>query len=561
MQRTAAILTPPALFALIAVVGCGMVDPGPAPVDEFMARVDDAADLDELGEELEFAATPEWVERHDPESSFAGFTLVLYKRRVPVLLDPQGRIVHGWPDVRAVGRARLGTDGRLMVIGVDDLIKEYDWDGNLTWAYALPREEDLPHHDVITLANRHTLVLAQETATRSDYLHEVDRKGRVVWEWWPRDHLEAHFPDRDRSYPDPTHINSLFELGPNRWFEAGDERFRPGNILLSARNLNAVFIVEKSTGGIVWQHSAELDWQHEAQMIPSGVVGEGLVVVFNNGTGNRNAYRRSEILVIHPLDGRVVWRWSDPTFFTTVAGTQQVLPNGNLLITSSEGGRVFEVTPGKDTVWEWIPPFLPMRALRYAPDRCPQLGALGPPDDAPVVRIGRPKWVDIELGQFAFRPDYRVETLYGLVREVLREPSGCRELLLPADPVIQAAYGFNEATLDGAPAEARFTITARRLSDGATRTVLDATLTPDGDELYRDRYIAVTGFGMARIELCVEVTAGSPDEPLHHSVFLTNPRAYSRRRSILVRSWRERELGRREQSLQQRQLEALGYVQ
>jgi hypothetical protein len=561
MRRTASTLPHGVVFALVAVVGCGALDRGPAPVDGFMERVDDQVDPDGLGEELEFALTSEWVERYEPGSSFAGFTLVLYKRRLPVLLDPQGRIAHSWPEVRAVGRARLGSDGRLLVIGVDDLIKEYDWNGNLTWAYALPREEDLPHHDVITLANGHTLVLAQETATRSDYLHEVDRKGRVVWEWWPRDHLERHFPDRDRSTPDPTHINSLFELGPNRWHDEGDERFRPGNILLSARNLDSIFIVDRGTGGIVWRHGDGLDWQHEAQMIPSGVVGEGLVVVFNNGTKNRNAYRRSEILVVHPIDGRVVWRWSDPTFFTTVAGTQQVLPNGNLLISSSEGGRVFEITPDKQKVWEWIPPFLPMRALRYPPDHCPQLEALGAPDGTPVARPDRQRWVDIELGQFAFRPDYRVETLYGLVREVLRSPSGCRELLLPVDPVIQAAYGFDEARLDGAPAEARFTITARRLSDGATRTVLDATLTPEGDEIYRDRYIAVRGFGLQRVDLCVAVEAGEPGEPLHPSVFLTNPRAYSRQRSILVREWRERELSRREQSLRQRQLEAIGYVQ
>ena len=119
----------------------------------------------------------------------------------------------------------------------------------------LPRAEDLPHHDFAKLANGNVLVLAQEVETRSDYLQEVDRRGRVVWEWWPRDHLDEHFPDRDRRYPDPTHTNSVFELPENRWFDAGDDRFRPGNILVSARNLNAIFIIERSTGEIVWTHT------------------------------------------------------------------------------------------------------------------------------------------------------------------------------------------------------------------------------------------------------------------------------------------------------------------
>jgi hypothetical protein len=382
-----------------------------------------------------------------------------------------------------------------------------------------------------------------------------------VWEWWPRDHLDEHFPDRDRSRPDPTHINSLFELGPNQWFDDGDERFRPGNILVSARNLNAVFIVDRQSGAIVWQFDEALDAQHEAQMIPRGVLGEGLVVLFNNGTGNRNAYRRSEIRVVHPIDGRLIWSYGSPTFFTTVAGTQQVLPNGNLLVTSSEGGRVFEITPEKRVVWQWVPPFLPMRALRFAPDHCPQLAALGPIDTTAVERTDRQPWVDIELGQFAFRPDYRVESIYGLVREVLVDPSGCRELLLPVDPVIQVAFGFDDRKLDGAPPEAHFRVTARRLKDGALRTVLDTTLASSGEEVFRDRYIPVTGFGLDRVELCVGLTTTGEGAAIHPSVFMTNPRAYSRKRSILVRGWRERRTTLQEQALQERQLRAIGYVQ
>ena len=463
-----------------------------------------------------------------------------------------------------MGRIRLNHEGRLVVIGVDDLIKEYDWDGTLTWAYQLPRKADLPHHDVIQLAGGNFLVLAQETQTRSDYLQEVDRNGRVVWEWWPRGHLEEHFPDRDRRYPDPTHINSLFELSNNQWFDQGDVRFRPGNILVSARNLNTIFIVDRKTGDIVWKHSDGLDYQHEAHMVPRGVLGEGLIVFFNNGYHNVNAYRRSEIRVIHPTDGRLLWAYSAPNFFSTVAGVQQVLPNGNLLVTSSEGGRVFEITPEKEKAWEWIPPYLPMRVLRYPADHCPQLAALGPLDERAVTRADRHPWVDIELGQFTFRKDYRVVTLYGLVREVLREPTGCRELLLPVDPVVQVAYGFDDGKLDEAPETAGFGLTVRKLgAGGELRTVVDDTLSSSADEIYRDRYIAVPGLGLERVELCVEGWVGESSDPhaLHPSVFMTNPRFYSRKRAMLTRRWKEERISHQEQTLQERQLRAIGYVQ
>lgn len=543
------------LTALAAGTACG--PPEPPPVAAFMAAVDDAAALDDLHEHLPHLDTAQWVELYRPESSFPGYNLVLYRRRVPMLIDMQGRIVHSWPGVRAVGRVRLDRDGGLLVIGVDDRIKAYDWNGRLTWAYALPRDEDLPHHDVIRLANGHVLVLAQEHATRSDYLQEVDGDGRVVWEWWPRDHLDEHFPDRDRGYRDPTHINSLFELGPNRWADAGDERFRPGNILLSARNLNTVFIVDRATGEIVWKHNDGLDYQHEAQMIPRGVLGEGLVVIFNNGYHDHNAYRSSEIRVVNPLDGELVWSYSAPTFYSSVAGTQQILPDGNVLVSSSEGGRVFEITPAGEKVWEWIPPYLPMRALRYAPDHCPQLEALGAPDPGPVVRDDRQPWVDVELGQFAFRPDYRVETLHGLVREILVEPGGCRRLLLPVDPVVQVAYGFDESKLDGAPASASFRITVRDPGgDGGLRTVVDDALDSAVEPRFRDRYVAVSGLGLRWVELCVEAELGDSG-----AAFITNPRAYSRKRAQRVREWEQASTSAREATLQQRQLEALGYVQ
>ena len=528
-----------------------------------MARAEAAVVDDGLTDELAFIEPEEWVERYRPRRSSPGYNLVLYRRRVPMLIDMRGRVVHSWPEVRAVGRARLSPDGRLLVIGVDDLIKEYDWEGRLLWAYGLPREDDLPHHDVIKLGNGNVMVLAQETAARADYIHEVDREGRVVWEWWARDHLETHFPDRDPRYPDPTHINSVFELPPNRWFDEGDNRFRPGNILVSARNLDAVFIVDRRTGKIVWKHLDALDHQHEAQMIPKGVVGEGFVVIFNNGLKDRNAYRRTEIRVIDPTDGRLAWSYSHPRFFTTVAGVQQVLPNGNVLITSSEGGRAFEITPAKETVWEWIPPFYPMRVARYPVDHCPQLQVLGFPEEQPVSRPGRPPWVDIELGQYTFRPEYRVQEVYGRIREVLKEPTGCRELLLPAQPVIHAAYGFVEEGRDGAPPEATFLVTVRPLKGGEARTVIDETVLSTEEVPYRDVFVAVPGLGLQRVELCLDVAVPgqSPDDKLHRSVILSNPRFYSQPRSQMNQRWKERRLSRKEQDFQERQLRAIGYVQ
>ena len=244
---------------------------------------DDAEALDELHLDLGDYDTMTWVRQFRPEESAGGYTLVLFRRRVPMIIDMNSRVVHSWPLVRAVGRARLNRDGSLAVIGTDNLVKEYSWDGELQWVFRLAATEDFPHHDLIRLEEGTYLVLAYDGHSHTDFLLEVDRRGRVVWQWRSLDHIDS-FPTRDHERDEPTHINSIHELHPNRLFDGGDERFRPGNILVSARHLNAIFIIDKRSGEVVWQYNGDLDYQHEATMVAKGNPGDGQILVFNDST-------------------------------------------------------------------------------------------------------------------------------------------------------------------------------------------------------------------------------------------------------------------------------------
>ncbi len=48
------------------------------------------------------------------------------------------------------------------------------------------------------------------------------------------------------------HINSMSALGPNKWYDAGDARFHPDNIIWDARESNIIAIIDKQSDG-VWQ--------------------------------------------------------------------------------------------------------------------------------------------------------------------------------------------------------------------------------------------------------------------------------------------------------------------
>jgi len=522
-----------------------------------VAAQDEAA-LDDLHLDLDNLDATGWVRQYKPQQSAGGYSLVLYRRRVPMIIDMNGRIVHVWPQVRAVGRARLNRDGSLAVIGTDNLVKEYDWDGTLKWIFRLAVAEDFPHHDLIRLENGKYLVLARDRTNFSGYLQEVDRRGRVVWDWRSIDHIDS-FPTWDHERKDPTHFNSIHELPPNRLFDGGDERFRPGNILVSARHLNAIFIIDKRSGEVVWQYTGNLDFQHEATMVAKGQAGEGQILVFNNGRHDRNGYRRSLIQSIEPETGEVEWEYGSRFFFSSVAGTVQKLPGANFVIASSHGGRIFEITPDGEIVWEWVPPYMPMRPERLAYDHSPQLAALARPEEIEVRTgaDGRP-YIDIDLYRFALTEDFTTRDVAGHSRRLLRGLDECRELLMPPASDMWVEFGIDEERLQGRRLEARFRLTAQRRGE-PPQAVLDVTLNADSESPWRGRRIPFARFSYQRVQMCVATeVVGEMDNP-EEMVAWGNP---------LIRSpvhhpydeQKEERISEQERKLREQQLKALGYV-
>jgi hypothetical protein len=118
--------------------------------------------------------------------------------------------------------------------------------------------------------------------------------------------------------------------------------------------------------------------QHHAHMIPKGLPGEGHILVFDNGgaagygapnpgapNGRMNALRDySRVVEFNPVTLELVWEYSAlkadgdrvraGRFYSRPWSSAQRLPNGNTLICEGAGGRLFEVTPELEIVWEYI---------------------------------------------------------------------------------------------------------------------------------------------------------------------------------------------------------------
>lgn len=116
--------------------------------------------------------------------------------------------------------------------------------------------------------------------------------------------------------------------------------------------------------------------QHDIRWIPDGMPGAGNLLVFNNGEGRPDGAFSSVVEFTPPIDAKEsysrdagkpfgpskpVWEYTAERrsdFFSSHISGAERLPNGNTLICSGEPGRIFEVTPAKRIVWDYLNPYL-----------------------------------------------------------------------------------------------------------------------------------------------------------------------------------------------------------
>ena len=236
-----------------------------------------------------------------------------------------------------------------------------------------------------------------------DVIVIVDKDENIIWKWAAADHFEelgytedALHRTKSMGLPrnaqqhqgiDWLHINCASWLGPNKWYDEDPVKyaaFHPENIICDSRNTSHMFIIDHETGKIVWQVAPPFVGEdanlgkfagiHHTHMIPKGLPGEGNILVFDNGgtmAGNKyidqnHAYSR--VVEFNPVTKKKVWEYSGPAvgvgesqadnlFYSAFISDAQRLPNGNTLINEGSCSRIFEVTPDKEVVWDYVSPY------------------------------------------------------------------------------------------------------------------------------------------------------------------------------------------------------------
>jgi len=376
---------------------------------------------------------------YEPARAWNGYTVLSPLQTQAVLvIDMNGNVVKRWEGLNnsAGGPARVLPGGILISASGArppnqeslELVQQ-DFDGKVIWQFSHNEQIKTGEGSTIWSARQHhdwqreslpagyyspesapvvegtsTLILTHtnrmqpkvaDVMLEDDRLVEVSWKGELLWEWVASDHIDelGFAPDarkaikaaqsfnKARGSFDWLHINSAHYVGPNRWFDQGDMRFAPNNVIISSREASLLAIVGRD-GKIVWRlgpdfsESKELRairqiiGQHHAHIIPKGLPGAGNLLVFDNGGSSGygfaspiapdgvGAFARStsRVVEINPVTLEPVWFYTNPRFFSTNISSAQRLPNGNTLITAGAGGRMFEVTTQGAIVWEYMYP-------------------------------------------------------------------------------------------------------------------------------------------------------------------------------------------------------------
>jgi len=337
---------------------------------------------------------------YDPKRSQPGYNLYTEQHApIAILMDARGRSIHRFEDPGAAYWARVAllADGDLLVVGADvpgryrpdgeptgRHVLRVGWDGSIRWKRYLEAHHDLellPDGRVLTLEMHQRLVPEIDPAipVRDDRIVTLNSEGETIathslhdllaggplpfafQDVRPRlaqlaklgkDHTEPAASSVEQDYIDLLHTNSL-ELFDQPSLLGRSPIYQPDSLLVTLRHQDRIAVVGIESGGLRWVWGeGELEGPHDATWIENGNI-----LVFDNGL----ARGWSRVLEVDPATASIVQEYGArkrERFYSASRGSAQRLANGNTLVTNSESGQAFEVSPAGVIVWEfWNPTF------------------------------------------------------------------------------------------------------------------------------------------------------------------------------------------------------------
>lgn len=149
---------------------------------------------------------------------------------------------------------------------------------------------------------------------------------------------------------DTLHLNDV-DTFPS---DLSSEVFAPGDLMLSLRNINTIFVMDPETWEIKFISTGHVMRHHD----PDFIAGDKISVFDNRNLGpsSEEAPLYSRIVELDVATGAatpVLTGDGEEPFYTMIMGVHQRLPNGNILVINSDDGRVLEFSADQRLVWRY----------------------------------------------------------------------------------------------------------------------------------------------------------------------------------------------------------------
>jgi hypothetical protein len=260
-------------------------------------------------------------------------------------LYPEGDVLFNFGGLTLVRMTMCGDVEWTLPMGIHHSIHIAE-DGNI-WTLGR-RFYHQPNSDFPGIPPRFRDDLILEVSPDGEILHEISLL-RILFE---NDLAGVLYPLEGDTMDDLLHANDVEILSSEDapafpLFEAGDA-------MVSLRRPDMVLVFDPETGEVKWWQTGPWVLQHDPDFLP-----DGRISVFDNrddGAGGR-VLGGSRLLVVDPVtrEIEVIYQGTEANpFFTAERGKADPLQNGNFLITETQFGRVFEITPDGEIVWEFI---------------------------------------------------------------------------------------------------------------------------------------------------------------------------------------------------------------
>jgi hypothetical protein len=233
------------------------------------------------------------------------------------------------------------------------MLIKLDWDSNIIWTnelryhhnldiaengdiYSITTETiEVPYKsNTIPIENDYIITLSPDGKVKKkiSILHLME--GNIMINQETDEEIAEHFKAHPDEPFDPFHTNSIeiIKRDINGFAHKGD-------LLISIREWSLIAVIDIEKEKLVWSWGENtLRRQHHPTLLDNGNI-----MIFDNG-GNEGY---SRIVGLNPIAKEIAWMFQPvkrELFYSDLMGGNQMLPNGNLLITESDSGRIFEVS-------------------------------------------------------------------------------------------------------------------------------------------------------------------------------------------------------------------------